>query len=601
MSRDWTNAKISPRLVEAVTGLGFSEMTPVQASVIPLFSHTKDVVVQAVTGSGKTLAYLVPVIEKLLRLDNVDSLQKGHTFALVIAPTRELAEQIYKVLQQVLELLTYDKCAPLRSQLIIGGQGTVHGDHKKYMAKRPHIMVCTPGRLLDLVQAPSVSCSSVEMLVLDEADRLLDLGFSETITKILGLLPKQKRVGLFSATISDAVSEIVRLGLRNPVKIVVNPTAKATSSTPTSLAIEYVKVDAVQKIPLLLHQLRSQSYKKAIVYFPTCVGVTFWHGILQHLLKDYSSITLCSLHGKLAPQARQKTLDRFANGVAARESPFVLLTTDVAARGLDIPNVDLVIQLDPPTDPNVFVHRAGRAGRAGKRGTSVVYLNHGREEDYIEFMQVKKVRITLNRELQQVVDSQLDVKKTLEDGHGWMLQDRARHDLGVRSFVSYIRFYSKHTASSIFRIQNLDIVQAAQSYFLIRLPSMPELRKSEGLPKDGWIIDTPIDWDAYAYVNTEKEQSRQKDLENKQEIEEKKRLEREKRQKNNTAWSETLERKQHAQERREKRKNKQIAKKSAQLEAAGNDSDSDMEVDWKDLVREKKRKTVTADVGQFDL
>lgn len=464
-------------------------MTPVQASVIPLFCGNKDVVVEAVTGSGKTLAFLIPIIERILRLE--ENIKPGQTNAVIISPTRELAEQIFNVLQTLLEYCPNDtkksQRKEIRSQLLIGGDTPTHSDLKKFLARVPHILVGTPGRLLELVKAPSVKLSAVDNMVLDEADRLLDLGFDHSVRTIIGMLPKQKRAGLFSATISEAVGEISRLGLRNPVKIVVKVGSNTSERRiPSSLGISYAITKPAEKIPLLIDSIKTLTYKKAIVYFPTCIGVNYFYSLIKHIMSleaedddELNINNIYSMHGKLVPGARKKTLQNFINSV----DQTVLFTTDVAARGLDIPEVDLVIQLDPPADPNVFLHRAGRAGRAGRIGRGIVFLNEGREEGYVDFMAIKKVNMDpFNFEAEKLPDYSSKMRK-------WILQDRSRHDLAIRSFLSYVRFYAKHTATSIFRVQSLDFVAIAKSYGLLRLPKMPELKAipEDQLPVKGWL------------------------------------------------------------------------------------------------------------------
>lgn len=595
--------------LEGIRTLGFEQMTPVQASVIPLFAMNKDVVVEAVTGSGKTLAFLVPVIEKILKQGD-SSLKQGQTRALVIAPTRELSEQIIKVLQKLLELMgtpveiekdgenegqdgAITKVKPaLRSQLIVGGIGQVHMDLKTYLTRRPHIVVGTPGRLLEVFSSPNVLTTAIEVLVLDEADRLLDLGFHTTLGKIISMLPKQKRVGLFSATVSEALDQLVRLGMQNPVKVVVNSGGKTKQKTPVSLAMHYALVENSYKIPVLARLLGQQdiAYKKAIVYFPTCISVMFWYSVLSVLLADCEhQPKLYSLHGKLPSGPRHNTLERFATSI----DQCVLLTTDLAARGLDIPEVDLVIQLDAPQDPSVFLHRAGRAGRAGQIGKSLIMLTPGREQRYVDFMEVKKVYL----QPYEIVTSQDELDTYRAQMRQWILQDRSRHDSALRSFLSYVRFYTKHSATSIFRIQNLDLIELAKAYHLIKLPKMPELKSipAEKYPEDGWLGD-PIQMDNYKYQDPQRETSRLEELATQQEKEKSS-----KRQKGpankNKAWAGKKFRKDKASERREKRKARQIAKHTE--EHKDDPSDSEMEADWKGLIKQKKLKK-SDDVASFE-
>lgn len=584
--------------MDAVATLGYEHMTPVQAAVIPLFSGNKDVVVEAVTGSGKTVAFLIPVIERILRLD-YKSISTGYMLGIVIAPTRELAEQIDQVLRGLLDLGPKDKKEKnlLRSQLVIGGQRTAHADLTLFLKNKPHILVATPGRLLELVTATQVKCSALDVLVLDEADRLLDLGFEVTISKILAYLPKQKRAGLFSATISDAVGKLARVGLRNPVKVSVS-SGKAQQATPTTLDLSYYAIDPKMKIPLMMHLLEREDYHRAIVYLPTCTGVNYFYALLKFLSQyaDEDFPTLYSLHGKLPPGPRHNTLEKFSKSV----NKCILLTTDVAARGLDIPEVELVIQHDPPNDPNMFTHRAGRAGRAGAHGKAVVLLHEGREEDYVDFLRIRKVKLFPS----QVTDEDLSSMKKYErkdEIRSWILEDRAHNDLALKSFLSYIRFYAKHTATSIFRVQSLDMIEIARSYQLLRLPRMPELKDREDLPADGWLGEV-VDMDSYSYSNKQQEKARLEALEEAKKAEPRKSNKKELTTDANKAWSGKLDRKERASERREKRKRRGISKKAAELaDKEGSDSDSEAEEDWKKVIQEKKKqKKQEASVAAFD-
>jgi ATP-dependent RNA helicase DDX55/SPB4 len=214
--------------------MGFTEMTPVQASTIPLFLKNKDVVVEAVTGSGKTLAFLVPLLERLGKV-SLSDVKAGDVLAVVISPTRfltsgdladgrELARQIFSVLKGFLDVLPEDLVSVLSASLLIGGTSSVAQDLAAVKSKLPTILIGTPGRLHEIISASKLNMKSLELLVMDEADRLLDMGFKESLSGIIQALPKQRRTGLFSATMTEAVSELVRTGLRNPVRVVVKVT-----------------------------------------------------------------------------------------------------------------------------------------------------------------------------------------------------------------------------------------------------------------------------------------------------------------------------------------------------------------------------------------
>ncbi|KAL3466184.1 P-loop containing nucleoside triphosphate hydrolase protein [Aspergillus heterothallicus] len=587
-ARAWEGVSpaLSEWVLDAVSSMGFTRMTPVQASAIPLFMAHKDVVVEAVTGSGKTLSFLIPVIEKLLRLE--EPLKKHHVGAIIVSPTRELATQIYNVL---LSLLAFhppsaavikpsesDEDAPrvkhsssvLRvvPQLLLGGSTSPAEDLSSFLKRSPNLLVATPGRLLELLSSPHVHCpqSSFEMLVLDEADRLLDLGFKETLQSILRRLPKQRRTGLFSASISEAVDQIVRVGLRNPVKVVVK--VKGTSGavdkrTPASLQMTYMTLPPTHKFPALKHILNSvePTPLKSIFFVSTCSGVDYFSTILPLILGD--EFQLVPLHGKHPANVRQKNFNRFVNS----HTPAILLTTDVASRGLDIPSVDLVVQIDPPSDPKTFIHRCGRAGRAGRRGLSVVMLHPGREEDYVSFLEVRKTPVAPFP--QEINISETEAAVATEAARKAARADRAVHDRGQKAFVSWLRSYSKHQASSIFRVADLDWEGLGKAWGLLKLPKMPELRNFTG----DRTLGVDLDWDSFAYKDKQREKRR---LEVLKEMAENPQLAttNKKRPSDSVAWSNNAENRNKKLQRREKKHVRQEKKR------------------WEQMTEEEKRKAL---------
>lgn len=591
-SLSWDDLKcdIEPWIRTAIDAMGFETMTPVQASTIPLFSGNKDVVVESVTGSGKTIAFVIPVLERLIKEEaNSPKFKKSHFHSLIISPTRELASQIQSVIEEFLKYYPDDQY-PIRSQLIVGtGDSTVRDDINRFRDNRPQILVGTPGRILDFIQKSNVKTSSCGTVVLDEADRLLDLNFQKDVETILKLLPKQRRTGLFSATIESAGAQIFKTGMRNPVKVAV----KSYSSAPSSLSINYIVTPPEDKLQLLLTLLNNYRFKKCIVYFPTCISVTYFYAFINYL-KSIDLITedisIFSLHGKLQTQSRMKTLNSFTTSLKNS----VLFTTDVAARGIDIPDVDLVIQLDPPTDSDIFIHRCGRTGRANRVGKAIVLLNEGREEDYIPFLEVKNVIL----EEESVKITPIDtLSQTFKE---WIMQDRARFDHGIRAYVAFIKYYSKHSASSIFRLQTMNFVGIAKFYGLLRLPKMPEITQyalASSIPEGGWLVSPPIDLDTFSYMDKRKEKERLQELKNIQHINDKKKLKSELKKKN-MAWSD----KKLSKDAKIERKAAMAAKRKAieeKLLQEGNESEGEVEQDWKDLVRQNKKKKHNIIQGSF--
>ncbi|KAL5118569.1 ATP-dependent rRNA helicase spb4 [Pleosporales sp. CAS-2024a] len=585
---------LSEWIIDAVDAMGFVKTTPVQHAAIPMFMKNSDVVVEAVTGSGKTLAFLIPIVERLLRLDA--PAKRHHVRAIIISPTRELATQIHTVLLSLLkfhapsaamlepddddtDMEDADADAPPKPtfpfppgtlkavpQLLLGGSVTPAQDLRAFLKKSPNILIGTPGRLLELLRSPHVHFpqSSFDALVMDEADRLLDLGFKEDLQKIIARLPKQRRTGLFSASMSEAVDQLIRLGLRNPVRIAVRVKARASEPdgkmqdkrTPASLQMAYLVAPASHKIPAMkkiLSSLQPQP-QKSILYLSTCYAVDYFQHVLPHVLQGYAVIPL---HGKHPDKVRRKNFNKFVDSVTRS----ILLTTDVAARGLDIPSVDLVFQMDPPSDPKTFIHRCGRAGRAGRRGLAVTLLTPGREEDYIEFLQVRQTPISpLTTPGIAITDD--DAKSITAKIRKQVREDRALFDKAQRGFVSWVRAYSKHTASSIFRVDDLDWTELGNAWGLLTLPGMPELKKWQGDKRLG--ID--LDLATYAYKDKAREKLRLEELVKAREegaTKKKKKYQKEVREK--AAWTEQKGSKAVKEARREKKKAKREHERVSKL------------------------------------
>ncbi|RUP46888.1 hypothetical protein BC936DRAFT_146412 [Jimgerdemannia flammicorona] len=514
---------LSQPTLDTLSAMGFTQMTPVQAGAIPLFMKNKDVVVEAVTGSGKTLAFVIPIIEKLVHREH--PLQGHEIGAIVVTPTRlalrslrhscflcstplpprrvthplpyltlsELAQQIHSVF--TLFLCDHPNAANLTHALFIGGTSPLSTDALRFRTSDPKILVGTPGRLEELLKTKGlINTRELEVLVLDEADRLLDMGFAGQLAGIIAQLPKQRRTGLFSATMTDALGELVRAGLRNPVRIVVKVEdleRKEERRTPASLTIGYVICEPDQKLAqavrILLReqqQLDVKGARKFIVYFATCACVDYFYKILSKLpqLKPFS---VHSLHGQMEIKRRTATYTTFTS--LPPTTPALLLCTDVASRGLDIPDVDFVLQMDPPQDPKVFTHRCGRTARAGRAGCAVVLLNKGREETYVDFLKLRKIPLrpfsyllsdltahappptAPEEEAALPPEEDLGNDTLLDSVRRVVLMDRDHHERGVKAFVSYVRAYSKHEASYIFRVRDLELGRVARGFGLLKV------------------------------------------------------------------------------------------------------------------------------------
>ncbi|CCU75430.1 Putative ATP-dependent rRNA helicase [Blumeria hordei DH14] len=331
-------------LCEACTALGYKTPTPIQVQAIPPALQGRDLIGLAETGSGKTAAFALPILQALLE-------NPQPFFALVLAPTRELAYQISKSFEALGSLIS------VRSAVIVGGMDMV--PQAIALGKKPHIVVATPGRLLDHFEnTKGFSLRSLKYLVMDEADRLLDLDFGPILDKILKILPRERRTYLFSATMSSKVESLQRASLKNPLKISISSSKYQTVST---LLQNYLFIPLIHKDTYLVFLLNEFAGRSAIIFTRT-VNETQRIAILLRSL-GFGAIPL---HGQLSQSARLGALNKFRAG--SRE---ILVATDVAARGLDIPSVDIVFNYDLPPDSKTYIHRVGRTARAGKSGHAI--------------------------------------------------------------------------------------------------------------------------------------------------------------------------------------------------------------------------------------
>lgn len=331
-------------LCEACSSLGYRAATPIQREAIPLALQGRDLIGLAETGSGKTAAFALPILQALME-------KPQSFFSLVLAPTRELAIQISQAFEALGSLIS------VRCAVIVGGMDMV--PQAIALGKKPHIVVATPGRLLDhLENTKGFSLRSLKYLVMDEADRLLDLDFGAIIDKVLKVLPRERRTYLFSATISSKVESLQRASLQNPVKVSISTDKYQTVKT---LLQNYLFIPHKNKDLYVVH-LMNEFIGQSAILFTRTVNETQRLAILLRTL-GFGAIPL---HGQLSQSARLGALGKFRSG-----SRKILVATDVAARGLDIPSVDLVLNVDLPPDSKTYIHRVGRTARAGKSGRAI--------------------------------------------------------------------------------------------------------------------------------------------------------------------------------------------------------------------------------------
>ncbi|MBH3436750.1 DEAD/DEAH box helicase [Pseudomonas citronellolis] len=334
-------------LLRALDGLGYQNPTPVQAQAIPAVLKGRDLLAAAQTGTGKTAGFALPLLQKLLQ--EGPQVAANSVRALVLVPTRELAEQVHDSFR------AYGQHVPLRTAVAYGGV-SINPQMMK-LRKGVDVLVATPGRLLDLYRQNALKFTQLQVLVLDEADRMLDLGFARELQEVFAALPKRRQTLLFSATFSEAIRQMAGGLLRDPLSIEVAPRNTAAKTVKQQL----ITVDKKRKAELFLHLLQARRWRQALVFAKTRKGVDELVGVLQA-----EGIAADSIHGDKPQPARLRALQRFKDG----EVDF-LVATDVAARGLDIDQMPLVVNFDLPIVAEDYVHRIGRTGRAGASGQAL--------------------------------------------------------------------------------------------------------------------------------------------------------------------------------------------------------------------------------------
>jgi len=356
------NLGLSKPLLKAIKDQGYTKPSPIQAKAIPIILQKKDVLAAAQTGTGKTAGFTLPMLELLNK--NNKKIKKLQVKALVLTPTRELAAQVHD------NVKAYSKYTSFTSAVVFGGVGI--NPQKAAIKKGVDILVATPGRMLDLLSQNALDLSAVEFFVLDEADRMLDMGFVHDIKKVLKILPKQKQNLLFSATFSKTIKELAAQLLNNPTLV------EVAKPNQTNQKVKHIvhKVNKKDKNDLLTHIIIEQKMKQVLVFTRTKHGA---NKLSKKL--DFEGIKSSAIHGNKSQGARTKALSDFKQG-----SIKVLVATDIAARGIDIADLPYVINYELPNIPEDYVHRIGRTGRAGKEGfaISLVCID---EKDYLKDIQ----------------------------------------------------------------------------------------------------------------------------------------------------------------------------------------------------------------------
>jgi len=354
VTSDFSDLGLAAPLLRAIQDTGYTSPTPIQAQAIPLVLAGGDLLAAAQTGTGKTAGFVLPILHRLLDTPRVP--KPGRPRCLILVPTRELAAQVEESVQ------TYGKHASLTSMVMFGGVNI--NPQFKALRGRVDILVATPGRLLDHVGQRTVDLSGVEILVLDEADRMLDMGFIRDIRKVIAILPKQRQTLLFSATFSDDIRALAGTLLNNPGSVEVARRNTASEMVEQSVHL----VPQLHKKEFLSHLIRHHNWQQVLVFTRTKHGA---NKLAEKLLKD--KIPAAAIHGNKSQAARTRALAEFKDGTLQ-----VLVATDIAARGIDIDQLPQVVNFELPNIPEDYVHRIGRTGRAGSTGAAVSLVD--REE-----------------------------------------------------------------------------------------------------------------------------------------------------------------------------------------------------------------------------
>ncbi|MDA8904589.1 DEAD/DEAH box helicase [Flavobacteriaceae bacterium] len=351
------NLGLIPSLLKAVKEKGYEVPSPIQEKAIPLILKGKDILASAQTGTGKTAGFTLPLLQ---RLSSNPTNGKRNIRALILTPTRELAAQIYD------NVLEYSTHLNLRSTVIFGGVN--QRPQVATLRQGVDVLIATPGRLLDLVNQKVLFLSSVNILVLDEADRMLDMGFKRDLDKIMSIIPRQRQNLLFSATFSKEIKFLAREILNNPEIVEATP----ENTTVEAIVQKAYKVDKNKKAALVIKLILEGGWFQVLVFTRTKHGA---NNLCKKMIK--SNIKAAAIHGNKSQSARTKALSGFKNGTVE-----VLVATDIAARGLDIPLLPHVINFELPNIPEDYVHRIGRTGRAGAKGEALSLVS-SEENNYL--------------------------------------------------------------------------------------------------------------------------------------------------------------------------------------------------------------------------
>ncbi|KAF3310838.1 ATP-dependent RNA helicase [Orbilia oligospora] len=451
------DVKLSENTQKAITEMGFTKMTEVQAKTIPPLLAGRDVLGAAKTGSGKTLAFLIPAVEML---SSLRFKPRNGTGVVVVSPTRELALQIFHVAREL------TKHHSQTCGIVIGGANRRAEAEK--LSKGINLLIATPGRLLDHLQnTQGFVFKNLKALVIDEADRILEVGFEDEMRQIIKILPKQDRQSmLFSATQTTKVEDLARISLR-PGPLYINVDHRKEHSTVEGLEQGYVICEADKRFLLLFSFLKRNLKKKVIVFFSSCNSVKYYAELL-----NYIDLPVLDLHGNQKQQKRTNTFFEFCN---AKQG--TLIATNVASRGLDIPAVDWIVQFDPPDDSTEYIHRVGRTARGvDGKGRSLMFLLPT-EVGFLKILKEKRIPVVeFEFPASKIVNVQSQLEKLI--GQNYYLNKSAKD-----GYRSYLHAYASHSLRSIFDVNKLDLVKLAKS-FGFPTPPRVDIQLGASMAKD---------------------------------------------------------------------------------------------------------------------
>ncbi|KAK9858964.1 hypothetical protein MYU51_015835 [Penicillium brevicompactum] len=455
--QEFSQLNLSEKTMKGIQDMGFTTMTEIQQRTIPALLAGRDVLGAAKTGSGKTLSFLIPAIEMLQALRFKP---RNGTGVLVVSPTRELALQIFGVARELMahHSQTYG--------IVIGGANR-RAEAEKLM-KGVNLLIATPGRLLDHLQnTQGFIFKNLKTLIIDEADRILEVGFEDEMRQIVRILPTEERqTMLFSATQTTKVEDLARISLR-PGPLYINVDHRKEHSTVAGLEQGYVLCEADKRFLLLFSFLKRNLKKKIIVFFSSCACVKYHAELL-----NYIDLPVLELHGKQKQQKRTNTFFEFCN---AKQG--TLICTDVAARGLDIPAVDWIIQFDPPDDPRDYIHRVGRTARGAEgKGRSLMFLQPS-EVGFLKHLKEARVPVVeFEFPASKIVNVQSQLEKLI--GQNYYLNKSAKD-----GYRSYLQAYASHSLRTVFDVNKLDLVKVAKG-FGFNAPPRIDIQLGASLSRD---------------------------------------------------------------------------------------------------------------------